>query len=203
MDTPPPLSPNASRSPITGAVLAGGQGSRMGGQDKGWILYQGTPLINHALNRLAPQVDRLLISANRNLDRYGALGIPVLPDRRPGFPGPLGGVEAALMATETPLLLTIPCDSPDFPPDLADQLGARMAPGVDAVVARSGGFRQPVFALYRTHLAGDLGRFLDEGGRAVGAWLDQLQTEWVEFADPAAFRNCNEPGSLEPASPSP
>src|ERR1700761_8879843 len=116
----PPMSIHQQK--ITGLVLAGGRGSRMGGVDKGLQLHLGTPLALHALNRLRPQVAGLMLNANRNLEVYEAMGAPVWPDEPADFAGPLAGMLAGLSHCPTPYLATVPCDSPDFPLDLVARL---------------------------------------------------------------------------------
>ena len=107
---------------ITGLILAGGRGSRMGGVDKGLQNHLGMPLAMHALLRLGPQVGEIMINANRNLGAYEAMGVPVWPDTLPDYAGPLAGFLAGLEHCETPYLVTVPCDSPLFPDDLVQRL---------------------------------------------------------------------------------
>lgn len=190
---------------LTAVVLAGGLGARMGGVDKGLQPYRGTPLARHALQRLIAQqgaaFTQTAINANRHLDTYAGFGVPVWPDTLAGHPGPLAGFLAALRNAATPLVLTVPCDAPRFPPDLArrltdalDREGADIAlaagPEPDGVVRP-----QPVFCLMRTTLAQDLERFLADGGRKVGAWTARHATVLVPFDqagdDPLAFANAN------------
>lgn len=163
----------------TGLVLAGGQASRMGGLDKGLQLLAGQPLALHALQRLQPQVRTCLISANRHTDRYAAWGVPVLPDHLQGYPGPLAGFLAGLTACTTPWLLTVPCDSPFFPADLAQRLAAcALAEQADLVLAAApdaqGQLRpQPTFALMHRRLSTSLRDFLQHGGRKIGHWAQE------------------------------
>ena len=114
------------RPPDVAIVLAGGQARRMGGRDKGLLPFAGRPLVEWAIESLAPQVSTLLISANRNLDAYGAYGFPVVADLEQGFQGPLAGILSAMRAARTAWILTLPCDGPQPPPDL----GARLAQAV-------------------------------------------------------------------------
>lgn len=191
---------------ITGLVLAGGRGSRMGGLDKGLQPYRGRPLAQHALERLRPQVGEVMINANRNLDAYRALGVPVWPDEVPDYPGPLAGMLAGLAHCATPLLVTVPCDTPDFPLDLASRLARGLADeGADIAVAytRSGAelFAQPVFCLMKTSLLGALRAFVASGERKTGRFaLGQRQAR-VVFDDEAAFFNINTLAELEQAEP--
>ncbi|PVX83765.1 molybdenum cofactor guanylyltransferase MobA [Paraburkholderia unamae] len=189
---------------ITGLVLAGGRGQRMGGVDKGLQILHGKPLAAHVLARLAPQAGALAISANRNQDAYAALGAPwrasVLADTLPDFPGPLAGLLAGLRAAHTEWLLTAPCDSPWLPADLAARLGhaalAHGAAGADIVTATTTNAAgvvslHPVFALVRTSLADDLAAFLAAGERKVRAWYARHKAAEVAFADERAFYNIN------------
>ncbi|WP_341675373.1 molybdenum cofactor guanylyltransferase MobA [Niveibacterium sp. SC-1] len=197
-----PASPDAfPHAPCDGLILAGGAGRRVGGQDKGWLRWQGEALIQHATARLSPQVDRVLISANRSLEQYARLGHPVLCDLRDGFCGPLAGVEAGLLSTRADLLLCVPCDAPGFPLDLRTRLEAALTESDDAAVVSLNGRLQPVFALLRVHTRTRLREYLDAGGRKVGAWLGSLSLRPVDFSDQAeAFENRNHPESLDPAT---
>lgn len=187
--------------PITGLVLAGGRGTRMGGVDKGLQLLRGEALASHVLKRLAPQTGPLLISANRHAETYAALGAPfgatVVADTLPGFPGPLAGLLAGLRAAGTGLVLSAPCDSPGLPDDLAARLAqALQAHGADiATVTTTDGLGKasihPVFALLRTSLADDLSAFLEAGERKVRAWYARHKTVEVNFPDERAFYNIN------------
>ncbi len=190
---------------ITGLVLAGGRGSRMGGVDKGLQGFRGRPLALHTLLRLQPQVGRVMINANRNLPDYAAFGAPVWPDGLAGYAGPLAGFLVGLEHCQTPWLLTVPCDTPLFPADLAPRLAAAAAAqGADIAMAAApepepdGGTRlrpQPVFCLLRASLLESLQRFTQEGGRQVGRWTAQHPCAIVAFDqpgdDPLAFRNAN------------
>lgn len=189
------------RNSITGLILAGGQGSRMGGQDKGLIGYRGSPLIVQALGRLAPQVSALMISANRNLDRYQEFGYPVLLDALPDYPGPLAGLHAGLNACTTPLLACVPCDTPGFPLDLVAHLQRAMeAHSAPAAWAATEAGEHPVFMLCRKELAAGLGEYLTQGGRRVRDWLRQAGAVPALFAEEAAFANFNTPEALAKAA---
>lgn len=177
---------------ITGLILAGGLGRRMGGRDKGLQPFRGRPMAAWAIERLAPQVDALLINANQNLEAYAAFGHPVVPDRIAGFAGPLAGLHTGLLACETPLLVTAPCDSPFLPEDLVDKLRAALeAAGADLAVAKTGDQPHPVFSLVRREVLDGLTAFLESGGRKVDAWYAALKTVEVAFADERAFANIN------------
>ena len=168
---------------ITGLVLAGGQARRMGGIDKGLVEIAGRPMIEHALAALRPQVGRLLINANRNLDTYAAYGVPVVTDTIGGFQGPLAGISAALSMVETPYLLTAPCDSPLLAPDLAACLFRALdAEQADLAVAHDGERQQPVFLLLRRELAADLQAYLEAGGRKIDRWYARHQVAAADLS---------------------
>ena len=189
---------------ITALLLAGGRGSRMGGVDKGLQNYHGTPLALHALMRLQQQTlppAEVMINANRNLGAYEAFGPPVWPDSLPDFAGPLAGFLTGLERCETPLLLTLPCDVPNFPLSLCERLAhALQAQDADIAMAAApeedGQLRtQPVFCLLRTSLLESLVGFTQSGGRKIDAWTAQHQQVVVPFNepgdDPRAFANAN------------
>ena len=186
---------------ITGVILAGGRGSRMGGVDKGLQNFNGLPLALHTLMRLQPQVGELMINANRNLGAYEAFGAPVWPDVLSDYAGPLAGFLTALERCETAWLATVPCDTPLFPANLVARL-AQAAHAQDAEIAMAaareedGQLRaQPVFCLMQVGLMESLVRFTHEGGRKIDAWTSQHKTVLVPFDapgdDPRAFFNAN------------
>lgn len=185
-----------ARDEITGLILAGGRATRMGGVDKGLQNHRGVPLALHTLLRLQPQVGAVMINANRNLAAYEAMGAPVWPDAVPDFPGPLAGMLAGLEHCETPWLLSVPCDTPDFPDDLAARL-ARAAAEQDAEIAmaatREDGVvrTQPVFCLLRSTLMESLFAFLQGGQRKIDRWTGQHRCATVVFDDAQAFFNAN------------
>ncbi len=181
------------REDITGVILAGGQGRRMGGIDKGLQELQGRPMAQWVLERLAPQVRCVLISANQNFERYAEFGCEVLPDRIAGFAGPLAGLQAALAHATTPLLVTAPCDSPFLPADLVARLHAALtADNAQLAVARSGDRVHRAFCLVRRELLPQLDAFLAAGERKVGLWHASLNVVEVAFDDQAeAFSNIN------------
>jgi molybdenum cofactor guanylyltransferase len=187
-----------SRADITGIVLAGGQGRRMGSVDKGFVDLDGRPLVAHVIERLAPQVATLVINANRNAGRYAVFGYPVVADAIGGFAGPLAGLHAGLAAATTPFVATSPCDSPFLPADLVARLsGAFDAQPIDIAVARTFAQPHPVFALARRSLLPHLAQFLGAGGRKIDAWYASLPIAEVAFDDEAdAFRNINTPAEL-------
>ena len=186
---------------ITGLILAGGRGSRMGGVDKGLQNHQGLPLAMHALMRLEPQVGHIMINANRNLGAYDAFGVPVWPDALPDYPGPLEGFLAGLERCETPYLVTVPCDTPNFPSDLVQRLGSELV-ARDAEIAMAatrtvdGVQVQPVFCLMKSTLMESLVRFTHEGQRKIDRWTAQHRCVDVVFDDEAAFFNANTPDEL-------
>ncbi len=164
----------------------------MGGVDKGWVEYDGQPLIRRAIERFAPQVDELLISANRSLDRYARLGYTVVSDEVEGFTGPLAGVHAALGSAKHEWLATCPCDSPWLAGDLVSRLWAACHAGAAAAaIACTKRGPEPVFALLRRDLRVSLGDYLRAGGRRVGDWYRGLDHVEVTFSDCGAFRNLN------------
>jgi molybdenum cofactor guanylyltransferase len=181
---------------ITGLILAGGRGSRMGGIDKGLQDHLGAPLALHALRRLAPQVGNLMINANRNLESHAAMGVPVWPDEIPGFAGPLAGMLAGLTHCETPYLATVPCDTPDFPLDLVERL-MRGLLDIDGDMAmaftREDGVprRQPVFSLMKVSVRDSLAAYVGGGQGNVGFWASQQRCAQVVFEQGSAFFNAN------------
>lgn len=195
---------------ITGLILAGGRGSRMGGSDKGLQNFHGLPLALQTLMRLQLQslpLQEVLINANRNLAAYEALGVPVWPDSIDGFAGPLAGFQTGLERCETPLMLTVPCDTPLFPLDLVERLYEAMntqdadlamaaAPEADGTVRT-----QPVFCLLKTDLLESLVKFTQSGGRKIDAWTDQHRCAIVPFDlpgdSPQAFANANTLAELQ------
>ena len=186
---------------ITGLILCGGRGSRMGGVDKGLQTHQGMPLALHALLRLQPQVGAVMINANRNLAAYESMGVPVWPDPVADYPGPLAGWLAGLERCDTPYMVTVPCDTPNFPADLV----ARLAPALaaeDAEIAMATSTEdgqlqvQPVFCLMKASLMEDLVRYLNEGQRKIDRWTARHRCVQVHFDDAAAFFNANTPEEL-------
>jgi molybdopterin-guanine dinucleotide biosynthesis protein A len=196
------MSPRIATNDITGLVLAGGRGSRMGGIDKGLQEHAGKPLALHALQRLAPQVGPLWINANRNLEAYAALGAPVCADVLPDYAGPLAGFMAGLEHCTTPWLVSVPCDSPLFPTDLVERL-ARAATDADAEIAMAatldGGVVQvqPVFCLMKASLKASLAAFTQSGQRKIDRWTALHRCVEVRFDDAHAFFNANTLAELQ------
>ena len=183
---------------VTGVILAGGLGRRMGGVDKGLKILRGKPMVGWVIERFAPQVDELLVNANQNLDTYGALGHRVIPDAIGGFAGPLAGLHRGLSEAAHALVATVPCDSPFLPGDLVQRLrGALESEGAELAVARTGDQPHPVFCLCRKSVLGSLTAFLEGGGRKIDAWYSALKIVEVPFDDePDAFSNINTEAEL-------
>ena len=201
---------NNNAPAITGLILAGGRGSRMGGSDKGLQNFHGLPLALQTLMRLQLQslpLQEVLINANRNLAAYESLGVPVWPDSIDGFAGPLAGFQTGLERCETPLMLTVPCDTPLFPLDLVERLYEAMdAQDADLAMAAApeadGTVRpQPVFCLLKTDLLESLVKFTQGGGRKIDAWTAQHRCAIVPFDllgdSPQAFANANTLAELQ------
>jgi len=174
----------------------------MGGVDKGLQLINGQPMVQHVLQRLQPQVGKVLINANRHLDEYQRLGLPVCADVMSDYPGPLAGIHAALMQTSTPYLLSVPCDSPLIPLDLVSRLSSALADHqADAAVVATGDGNQrqrhPVFLLLKTELQYPLEQYLESGQRKVDDWLFSLNCVDVSFDDEVAFINVNTPEDVQ------
>ena len=181
---------------VTGLILAGGRGERMDGADKGWVVHEGRPLIESVIERFAPQVGTLLISANRNVERYAALGTVVEDDTEAAhgerFAGPLIGVLSGLRRARTEWVAIVPCDAPRLPRDLVQRLAnAASSDNATAVCARVNNQLQPVFALVRTQSADDLAGSIAAGERAMHRWLESLDVVAIDFDDALAFANIN------------
>lgn len=184
---------------ISGVVLAGGQGRRMGGVDKGLQPLHGRPMVAHVIERLAPQVDEIVVNANQNLEAYRAFGHRVVPDAIGGFAGPLAGLHAGLGAATKAFAVTVPCDSPFLPQDLVARLMGALRDH-DIAVAKTGEQPHPVFSLVRIAVRGHLEAFLAAGGRKIDTWYATLKVVEVPFDDEAdAFRNINTVEELKQA----
>jgi molybdenum cofactor guanylyltransferase len=183
------------RPPITAVILAGGRATRMGGEDKGLVELAGRPMIVHVLAALAPQVEQVIINANRNLDRYAAFGWPVVADEDSGFLGPLAGLAAGLRAAQTPLVITAPCDSPLVATDLVARLYSALEDeDAEIAVPFDGERLQPVFALVRRELGDSLAAYLGGGDRKIDRWFARHRLARVDFSDrPENFVNVNDP----------
>jgi molybdopterin-guanine dinucleotide biosynthesis protein A len=183
---------------ITGVILAGGQGRRMGGVDKGLQPLRGKPLVQWVAERFAPQVDELIINANQNVEAYARLGYPVVSDEIAGYAGPLAGLHCALSAASHSLVATAPCDSPFLPHDVVARLLASvLEQNAELAVAKTGTQPHPVFCLCRKSVLPGLGAYLDAGGRKIDRWYARLRVVEVAFDDAAeAFSNINTPEEL-------
>ena len=182
-----------TRSPITGVILAGGQGRRMGSVDKGLKPLRGKPMVQWVLERFSSQVDEVLINANQNIDQYQLLGHQVVPDEISGYAGPLAGLHRGLSVATHDLIATVPCDSPFLPLDLIARLTVALHDQqADLAVARTGDQPHPVFCLTRKSVLPGLTTFLQNGGRKIDAWYAALEVVEVRFDDEAeAFSNIN------------
>jgi molybdenum cofactor guanylyltransferase/molybdopterin-guanine dinucleotide biosynthesis protein MobB len=188
---------------ITGIILAGGKARRMGGEDKGLIHYQQQPLIQHTINALSPQVDSLVINANRNSEQYAAFGHPVISDELSDFQGPLAGMLTALRHVDTDYILTAPCDTPNLPLQLRQRLmESLLLNQADIAVAHDGKRLQPVFCLIPRRLTDSLAAYLESGERKIDRWLQQHKLVEVDFSDQVdSFININTPEDLKYAAP--
>ena len=193
------MAESPARGEITGAVLAGGRGLRLGGVEKGLLTWQGQPLAARALDRLAPQVGPRLLVANRQTQAYRAFGVPVHADIVDGQPGPLAGLLTALAHAPTDWVLAVPCDVPDFPLDLAARLLAAVASGPAHMAIACAERRHPVFCLLHRSLQPTLAASLAGGERRVDHWARAQGAALAQFDDEAAFRNLNTPEDWAPA----
>jgi molybdopterin-guanine dinucleotide biosynthesis protein A len=202
-----PMNPKIRSSEIVGVILAGGRSSRMGGGDKCLVELAGRPLLAHAIERLQPQVVRLVINANGDPSRFAAFGLPVVPDRDGAFKGPLAGILAGMdwarsHAPGAGLIATAAADTPLFPGELVERMKLALTEKSRIAIASSGGHAHPVFGLFPMELADDLARFLDRSPKlAAMAWIDRHPWTSVEFqpansqaVDP--FLNMNTPDDL-------
>lgn len=182
-----------NRPPITGVILAGGQGRRMGSIDKGLKPLRGKPMVQWVLERFTPQVDEVLINANQNLDTYAAFSHQIIPDEIGGFAGPLAGLHRGLSSATHDLIATVPCDSPFLPLDLIARLYAGLSvQRAELAVARTGDQPHPVFCLCHKSVLPGLTTFLESGGRKIDTWYSALNVTEVQFDDEAeAFSNIN------------
>lgn len=185
--------------PITGLILAGGQGRRMGGVDKGLQEFRGKRLVDHVYERLAPQVSGIIVNANQNYDAYRSFGVRVVSDAIGKYAGPLAGMHAGLSVSRRPYLVSVPCDTPFLPEDLVARLHAALEDaGAEVAVAKTGDQPHPVFCMARRGVLEHLTDFLKNGGRKVDAWYATLVVAEVAFDDEAeAFSNINTSDELE------
>ncbi|HCU90008.1 MAG TPA: molybdenum cofactor guanylyltransferase MobA [Gammaproteobacteria bacterium] len=187
---------------ITGVILTGGRGSRLGGRDKGLVEVADRPLIKHVIERFRPQVNDLFINANRNISRYRTLGYPVISDVIEGFAGPLAGIAVALEHCNSPYMAICPCDSPFLPLDLVAKLASPVMHSETTVsVVIGDGRPQPVFALIPRKLQDSLKDYLASGGRKIMSWYRQQKLVEVDFGpDPLPFANINSAEELAHAA---
>ena len=178
---------------ISSIILSGGRATRMGGVDKGLVSLQQKPLIQYVIERLKPQVDEILINANREIEQYQALGLPIFQDAHSDFIGPLAGFSLGLQHAKHDYLLTVPCDSPLLPHDLAQRLlNALITQHADIAVASSDGNAHPVFCLCKKSVLPSLAAYLAAGERRVSSWQKSLTYTEVDFSDCSdAFVNLN------------
>ncbi|MCB5186179.1 molybdenum cofactor guanylyltransferase [Methylobacillus gramineus] len=178
---------------MTGVILAGGKGRRMGGADKGLVDFLGKPMIEHVIQRIRPQVDEILINANREVERYATFGHRVIQDEIADFAGPLAGLHKGLVEAKHPYILTVPCDSPLLPANLAKRLmNGLIERDADIAVAKTGMQAHPVFCLCRRSLLPSLKAYLDSGERKMANWINTLDSIEISFTDNfQAFTNIN------------
>ena len=183
----------SNKNNITAVILAGGKGSRLGGQDKGLVDYNGKLLIEHVLERITPQVSTVLINANRNVDTYKQYGFPVINDDLSDFQGPLAGFASAMRASTTSHILTLPCDGPLLPLDLASRMLKKLSEKAGSIVVAHDGKRlQPVHALIPITLLESLEDFLANGDRKIDLWYAEHLVTLADFSDnPKVFSNIN------------
>ena len=184
---------------LTAVILAGGQGRRMGGEDKGLLEFAGKPLIEILLGKLERQGLSVLINANRNRERYASYGHAVISDQLDDYQGPLAGFAAAMAAVDSSFIVTLPCDSPLLVDDYAERFIRRQIESDAAIVVASDGERlQPVHALIRVDLLPSLQQFLDSGDRKIDRWYAACGYVEADFSDCAdMFRNINTPQDRE------
>ena len=186
---------STSNKDITAVILAGGQGRRMGGQDKGLIEFDGQPLVAILIDRLEPQISNIMINANRNRERYLAFGYPVVSDQLDDYQGPLAGFACAMNAVDTDFILTLPCDGPLLASDYVTRfIASQVQTGAPICVADDGERLQPVHALIRIDLLSSLNAYLDSGDRKIDRWYAMHDFAHTDFSDCASmFRNINTP----------
>ena len=178
---------------ITGIILAGGRARRMGGQDKGLIQLGMKPMIEYVLNAIEPQVDAIINNANRNQTTYEKYGFPVVADQIEGYCGPLAGMASGLQISETPFIVTAPCDSPLIPDNLVHKLYLTLRQeNAEICTAFSNGRLQPVFTLMKSELLSSMLDFLNNGDRKIDRWFEKHHLAIADFSDqPETFININ------------
>lgn len=187
------MSKKINKTDVTGVILAGGQARRMQGKDKGLVLLNNKPMVEYVIESLKPQVGKLLINANRNLEKYSAHGFDIVSDELSGYHGPLAGMASALNTVTTAYMLTAPCDSPFIANDLAERLiNALKTDGADISVAHNGERIQPVFCLMKKELLSSINDFLNSGERKIDKWFNQHKLAIADFSDNSkTFDNLN------------
>ena len=188
-----------NRQQITAVILTGGKGSRLNGADKGLVTLNKIPLVQHLINRIKPQVNNIIISANRNIETYSNMGLPVFKDDIDDFAGPLAGILKALQQSQNAWVLVVPADSPFIPTNLALRLMQNVADNKIAI-PHDGNYLHPTFALIHKDLATSLAEFLQQGERKARVWMQQQAHTIVDFSDQAdAFMNINTEDELKNA----
>ncbi|MGR8930778.1 MAG: molybdenum cofactor guanylyltransferase MobA [Gammaproteobacteria bacterium] len=187
----------SGQNKVSGLILAGGLARRMNQQDKGLIELHGQAMVSYAISALSPLVDELLLSANRNQDRYKEFGYSVIDDGNDQFNGPLAGMLAAMKIARNSTLLVMPCDSPLIETEHLQRLLSNLSEDVDIAVAFDGQRLHPVFVALKTHLSSDLQDYLLSGERKLQTWLNRHTLREVDFSDrPEIFTNINTPEEL-------
>ena len=184
---------------VAGVILAGGLARRMRNQDKGLVLYKGSPMVSYAIKALTGVTNLILINANRNLEDYKAFGLPVVVDQSADFQGPLAGILSAMIFTSADVLVVVPCDSPLIKAEHLQKLLTSLAEtNADVAVAFDGERLHPVFLAIKTSLKSSLQNYLASGQRKVEQWLKQHGMVTVDFSDqPNVFRNIKTLTDLE------
>lgn len=190
---------------VAAVILAGGMGRRVGGEDKGLIELNGKPLIAHVIDVIAPQVENLMISANRNIKQYEAFSYPVIGDRQEGFCGPLAGIDAAFAATDKPYLLCVPCDSPMLPANLlALMVAALQASDQPMAIATDAQRQHPVINLMTRSVHEGVRKRLEQGDLKLMQWIEATGYTGVDFSDrPQLLSNLNSPEDIRLLAKSP
>ncbi len=179
----------------TAIVLAGGKGSRMNNREKAWVLYKDKPLILHVIERIAPQVNRIVISRNRLDERYESLPYHCVEDQNQNFDGPLAGIAACSQHVSTECTLIVPCDTPHLPEDLVVRMQEKLDKS-GLVIAKDSAGDQPLIMLARTDVLRSIQQYLDGGGRSVRGWVDSENAQRVDFKAGEHFFNINREDQL-------
>ena len=188
---------------VTGVILAGGRGVRVGGEDKGLLIFNHEPIVKRVFKSLNQQVHMIVVSANRHVEEYQSFGVPVVKDRLPDYQGPLAGIEAALTVAITPYVLIVPCDAPFISNHLAQKLYGKMEE-TNANIVFAQGYTdegevaaEPMFALIRSCMLSHLRAYLDSGRRKVLGWYELTDHASVLIDDPLCFANANTPEDFD------